>query len=84
MESPQKIESVTSILFTNFTSWYVPEENKNTNLKRYIPAYVQCCIIHTSQDKEATSMSINEDVSSHPSRRSNNQDFLSGGAHGQD
>ena len=82
MDSPQKIEYITSILFTNFTLWYVPEENKNTNLKRYIPAYVQCCI-YTSQDKEAT-MSINEDVSSHPSWRSNNQDFLSGGANGQD
>ena len=54
MESPQKIESITSILLTNFTSWYVPEENKNTNLKRYLPAYVQRCIVYTSQDKEAT------------------------------
>ena len=54
VEIPQKIKNRTSVLLGNFTSWYLPEENKNTKSKRYMHPYVHCSIIYNSQDMEAT------------------------------
>ena len=53
MEVPQKIENRNTIQSSKSTSGYLPEEDKNTNSKRYIQPYVHC-IIYNSQDKEAT------------------------------
>ena len=39
---------------SNYTSGYLSEENKNTNLKRYKQSYVQRSIINNSWDMEAT------------------------------
>jgi len=36
MVVPQKIKNITIIGSSNSTSEYLPEENKNTNLKRYM------------------------------------------------
>lgn len=38
---------------------YLPKENKDTNLKRYMHPYVYCSIVCNSQDMEATQMSFN-------------------------
>ena len=38
---------------------YLSKENKNTNLKRCMHPYVHCSIIYSSQDMEATQVSIN-------------------------
>ena len=34
--------------------FYLPKENKNTNLKRYMHPYTYCSIIYSSQGMEAT------------------------------
>ena len=44
----------TTIWSRSPTSGYLTEENKNTNLKRYIHSYVHCSIIYSSQDMETT------------------------------
>ena len=54
MDIPQKLKNRTAIWSSNFTSEYLPEENKNINLKRYMHANVHCGIIYNSQDVEAT------------------------------
>ena len=50
----QKIKSRTTTQFGIFTSEYLPEENKNTNLKKYMHITVHYSIIYSSQDVEAT------------------------------
>ena len=40
MEGPQKTKNRTTIGPSDSTSGYLPEENKNTHLKRYIHPYV--------------------------------------------
>ena len=42
----------------NSTSRYLSEETQNTNLKRSMHPYVHCSIIYSSQDMEATIVSI--------------------------
>ena len=39
---------------SNSPSWYLPQENKNTNSKRCTHSYVYCSIIYNSQCMEAT------------------------------
>ena len=58
MEVPQKIKNRTAIWSSNSTSGCLPEENKNTNLKRYMHPYVPCRKIHNNQDMEANYVSI--------------------------
>ena len=55
----QKTKNRTAILTNNFTSGYIPKENKNTNLKRHTHISVHCSIIYNCQDTEATQMLIN-------------------------
>ena len=40
------------ILSSNSTTRYLPKDNENTNLKRYVHPYVYCNIIYNSQDME--------------------------------
>ena len=54
MEIPQKIKNRTAIWSSNFTSEYLPEENKNTNSKWYMHTHVHCSTIYNNQDMEAT------------------------------
>ena len=54
MEVLQKIKNRTSIGVSNFTFGYLPKENNNTNLKRYMHSNVHCNIIYNNQDMEAT------------------------------
>ena len=54
MEAPQKIKKQEDHMIQQLYFWVFFWKNKNTNLKRYLPAYVQRCIVYTSQDKEAT------------------------------
>ena len=49
-----KLKNGTATQSSNPTSGCLSKENKNTNLKRYIHPYVHCCLIHSSQDMEAT------------------------------
>jgi len=58
MKFPLKIKSRTSLLSDSFTSWYLPEENKNTKSKRYMHSSVHCNIIYNSQNMETTEVSI--------------------------
>ena len=44
--------------FSNCASGYLLEENKNTNQKRYMHLYINFRIIYSSQDMEATQVSI--------------------------
>ena len=39
-EVPQKVRKKTTIRSSNFTSRYLPKENKSNNLERYIHPYV--------------------------------------------
>ena len=54
MEVPQKIKNITTIWDSNSTPGYTSEENKNTNLKKYMHPNVHSSIIYNSQDMEAT------------------------------
>ena len=54
MEVPQKNRNKYTIRSSNFTSGYLPQENKNTNSKIYKHAYVYYSINYNSQDIEAT------------------------------
>ena len=47
---------------SNPTSWYLPEEIQNTNLKRYMHPYIHCSIIYSSQDMDATWVPIDKRV----------------------
>lgn len=37
MKFPSKIKNRTSLLSDSFTSWYLPEKNKNKNKTWYLP-----------------------------------------------
>ena len=52
IEFPEK--NRTAILSNSFTSGYLPEENKNSNMKRHMHTYVYCNIVYNSQDMKAT------------------------------
>ena len=54
MEVPQNIKNRTIISSSSSTSGYFSEENRNTNLKRYMCPYVHCSNIDSSQDIKAT------------------------------
>ena len=41
-------------MIQQFTAGYLSEENKNTNLKRYMHPNVHTSIIYSSKDMEAT------------------------------
>ena len=51
MEVPQKIKNRTTSQSSNSTSGCLLEENRNTNLKRYMHHYVHCSIICNSHDR---------------------------------
>ena len=59
MEAPPKIKNRITIWSSDSTTGYLPKENENTNLKKYIHPYVYCSIIQNSQDMEAAQVSIN-------------------------
>ena len=45
----------------HFVSKYLPEENRDTNLKRYMHPHIHCNIIYNGKDMETTSvLSANE------------------------
>ena len=50
MEDPQNIKNTTQS--RNSTSGYFSEENKNTNLKRYMYPCVNCSMIYNNQEVE--------------------------------
>ena len=58
MEIPPKIKNKNTIWSSNSNAGYLPKENKNTKLKRYMHPYVYWSIIYNSQDMEATQVSI--------------------------
>ena len=60
MQAHQKIENRTYVQFSNFSTGYLSKENKNTNLKMYMYPYVHCTFVYSSQDIEATLVSIKE------------------------
>ena len=49
--------SQNTIWFSKSTAGYISKESKNTNSKKYMQPNVQSCIIHNSQDVEATYVS---------------------------
>ena len=49
--------SQNTIWFSKSTAGYISKESKNTNSKKYMQPNVQICIIHNSQDVEATYVS---------------------------
>ena len=54
MEFPQKDKDKTAIWSSNYTTWYISKENKNSNSKRYVYPNVQRSIIYDKQDMEKT------------------------------
>ena len=56
MEVPQNTENMTTI---QSTPVYLSEENRNSNLKRYLYPNVHSTIIYYTQDMETTYLSIN-------------------------
>ena len=55
LKIPQKKKkNRTIILFSYSTFRYLPQEYKNTNLKRYMHPYIHCSIVYNSQAMEAT------------------------------
>ena len=54
MEVPQLIKTRTTTVSSNSTSEHIFEENKNTNLERYMHLNVHSSFIYNSQDMEAT------------------------------
>ena len=50
----KKNKNRTIILFSYSTFRYLPQEYKNTNLKRYMHPYIHCSIVYNSQAMEAT------------------------------
>ena len=49
---PQKIKNRTFVWPSNFTTEYLPKENKNSNQKRYMYSNVRCSNIYESQDTD--------------------------------
>ena len=62
MEFHQKIKNKIAIWSSNSTTWYLPKENENTNLKRYMHLYIYCSIVYNSWDMETTEVSINRSM----------------------
>ena len=62
LEVPQKIKNRTTVWYSNPTSGYLFEENKNTKLKRYMHLHVQCSIIYISQSIERTQVYMNKET----------------------
>ena len=52
--STEGSQNIKDRITCNSMSIYLPKENKNTSVKRYILPYVHCSIIHNNQDMEAT------------------------------
>ena len=50
----QKIKNRTVTRSGNFTSEYLPKENKNTNLNRYMHSNVHCSILYNIQDMKVS------------------------------
>ena len=48
MGFPQKIKNRSALWSMNFTSGYLPKENKSANSKRYMHINVHCSIIYNS------------------------------------
>lgn len=49
MEVPRKLRITVTVKSSNYTSGYVPKENKKCNQKRYAHLYVHCIIIYSSK-----------------------------------
>ena len=47
MEVSQIIKNRTAIWFSNFTSGLLPEENENTNSRRYMYTYVYHSVVYS-------------------------------------
>ena len=58
VEVPQKIKTSSTIRSSSAMAGYLLKENKNTNTERYMNCQVQGSIIYSSQDMEATEVSI--------------------------
>ena len=58
MEVPQKLKNRTTKWSGNSTAEYLPKENENTNLKRYMHPCVYCSIIYNSENMGAMQVSI--------------------------
>ena len=56
---PSISKRLPTIWFSNSTPGYIPEENENTNLKRYMYPHIHSSIIYNNQDMEGTQVSIN-------------------------
>ena len=54
MEILQRIKNWASIWSSTLIFAYLPNENKNTNWKRYVYPDIHCSTIYNSQDVEAT------------------------------
>ena len=52
MEAPQKIKNRNTIGSSNSAAGYLPEEDKNTNSKRYMLPHFHQNIIYNTQDIE--------------------------------
>ena len=50
---------MTEQLSLHFTSGYISKRNKNRISKRHVHALIHCSVIHKSQDKETSYVSIN-------------------------
>ena len=57
-----KFKNGKSIASNNSTFGFLPKENKNTNLKRFLQPYVYGSIIHNNHSIEATQVSINRQM----------------------
>ena len=53
MEVPPKNENRTTIWSSNCTAGYLPKENDNANLKKYMHPHAYCSIIYNRQIMEA-------------------------------
>ena len=62
MKIPQKIKNGNTTWFSNSTTGYLFEENKNTNSKRYMHPFVHCSIMYDSQYVEAIYQWTDKDV----------------------
>ena len=57
MEVSQIIKNTGTTRSNNSTTKYLPKENKNINLKKYMYPYVYWSGIYNSQDKKTTQLS---------------------------
>ena len=61
VELPQKIKNETALWPNNYSSGYLLQEIRNTNLKDFMHPYVHCSIIYNCPDLEAAPVSISRE-----------------------